>query len=186
MNSRTTTQDHQERRLRISNHDPRAQQLAGPDHLDNRHEWYVHGIQVDCDMVLRRPHDYVPFQSMFQPDGRFAYNPNAPQYPQIGLYMRGSPRDTSRLPSTAVVARDTMEPLGLRYDRMRYANSNGYGAGFGTGAGAGGGAGGTGGYGGSQRGDYGHGYRSDQRGGYRNDQRGGYGSDQRGGYGGQR
>jgi hypothetical protein len=52
MNERITTQDHQERRWRISNQDPRAQQLAGAAHPDNRHEWYVHGIQVDCDMVL--------------------------------------------------------------------------------------------------------------------------------------
>jgi hypothetical protein len=183
MNERITTQDHQERRWRITAQDLRAQQLAGAAHPDNRHEWYVHGIQVDSAMVLRRPHNYVPYQSMFQPDGRYAYSPNAPQYPQIDLYMRGSPRDTSRLPSTTAHARDTDVPMGLHYDRMRYANCNGYGAGFGTGAAAG--AGGTGGYEGGQR----RGYRDDQRGGHRGDQRGGYGSDrgdQRGGYGGQR
>lgn len=51
---------------------------------------------VNESRALIRPRDYVPFQSVFQPDGRYAYNPQGTQYlrfdvqnpPDAGLYRR--------------------------------------------------------------------------------------------------
>lgn len=57
-----------------------------------RDEWYgprgngTYG-RVDPRTVLTRPADYVPFQSMPQPDGRHAYNPWGRQYPQFGVLV---------------------------------------------------------------------------------------------------
>jgi hypothetical protein len=41
--------------------------------------------------VVPRPSGYIPFQSIFEPDGRHAYNPAGRQYPQMvtaGMYSR--------------------------------------------------------------------------------------------------
>jgi hypothetical protein len=109
---------HQKMNHRITAHDPCARMALGAAHEDNRHEWHVNNIHVDCAMTRRRPDDYVPFQSMFQPDGRYAYNPNAPRYPQLGMWAGGTARDSSNMPSAAVYPRNTVVPLGIHYDRM--------------------------------------------------------------------
>ena len=90
-------------------------------------------------MTRRRPDDYVPFQSIFQPDGRHAYNRNAPQYPAFGLGFTGTPRDGSRMPSTAAFPRDTPVPMPINYNMMQHRG--GYGGGYGGGY-----AGGNGGF----------------------------------------
>lgn len=175
----------------------------GDAHPDNRHEWYVDDIQLDCVMTRRRPDNYVPFQSMFQPDGRYAYKPNGPKYPENGLGGFGTPRDASIMPSAAIYPRDTIVPLGLYYDKTRYANGNdgagtgsgtggnrgsgGYGSsngnGYGAAAGGAGGAANNGNYGGGQRGGPGNLFGVDQRGDYGGGRRGNYGGGQRDGYG---
>lgn len=94
-----------------------------PNTADQRHEWHIANRQLRCDQVRRRPDDYVPFQSIFQPDGRPAYNPNGPQYPQQVSRGQGTPRharDQLRLPGYDVYPRDTIRPWPLNYGAMQY------------------------------------------------------------------
>jgi hypothetical protein len=38
-------------------------------------------VRGSGDFVVTRPRGYVPYQSVVQPDGRYAYDPNQDQYP---------------------------------------------------------------------------------------------------------
>ena len=109
---------------------------------DQRHEWYVDDIQLDCFHTRRRPDDYVPFQSMFQPDGRHAYNPNGPRYPEIGLGGWGTSRDGSLMPSRGTFPRDVVVPMGIHPHMMQHGPGNGSRGEFGGGVYGGGGYGG--------------------------------------------
>jgi hypothetical protein len=100
---------------------------------DQRHEWHYANQKLRCDQIRRRPDDYVPFQSIFQPDGRHAYNPNGRQYPQQVIRGQGTPRDFSRMPNHNVYPRDTMRPMGVHYHMMQHGG--GYGSGYGGGYG---------------------------------------------------
>jgi len=55
------------------------------------------GQHRDGDYVVTRPHGYVPYQSVVQPYGRYAYNPNQDQYPRRRDEERASGR-TALLP----------------------------------------------------------------------------------------
>lgn len=111
---------------------------------DQRHEWYYANQQLRCDQIRRRPDDYMPFQSMFQPDGRHAYNPNGPHYPQQVYWGQGTSRDSSRMPNPNFFPRDTIRPMPLNHSMMQY------GPGFASRSGPGNGGSG-GGYGGGRR-----------------------------------
>lgn len=66
---------------------PRGMYLPGPDIMGHRGEWYGSGADgrygADQSRMKTRPDGYFPFQSILEPDGRHAYNPRAPQYPQF-------------------------------------------------------------------------------------------------------
>ena len=84
------------------------------------------------DYVVTRPEGYVPYQSVVQPDGRYAYNPNQDQYPRRRDEERASGRmallpqarqfefTTNR--SDNYVNRPGEEvTMGINYDQMRTA-----------------------------------------------------------------
>jgi hypothetical protein len=54
--------------------------INGYDYPDSQYQMMRR--QAEVNDVVPRPMGYTPFQSMFEPDGRHAYNPAGRQYPQ--------------------------------------------------------------------------------------------------------
>lgn len=57
---------------------------------DERAGWYIDGHYASrgIDCAVARPANYVPFQSMFEPDGRHAYHPSDLSYPRNAMMER--------------------------------------------------------------------------------------------------
>ena len=91
------------------------------------------GLSPD-DYVVTRPGGYVPYQSVIQPDGRYAYDPNQDQYPRMTYHELMSGR-TAFLPQARqfefMMSRSDkhvhrpgeMVEMGINYDQMRTAAS---------------------------------------------------------------
>lgn len=84
------------------------------------------------DYIVTRPEGYVPYQSVVQPDGRYAYNPDHRQYPRKqGQELR--PGRNALHPASRqiefIVNRGNHYPhqpgeevrMGINYDQMRTA-----------------------------------------------------------------
>lgn len=96
-------------------------------------DWMFNNQQLASAETLRRSNTYVPFQSVFQPDGRHAYNPHGPQYPQRTVMGYGTRRDMAALPPASYFPRDVIVDMRMNYGAMNYGNGQGPGGGGGYG-----------------------------------------------------
>lgn len=83
--------------------------------------WRLQGTDYPVRSVDRRQPDYIPFQSINQPDGRHAYNPAGEQYPRYADF-RTRDRDNRRTPPLPIPSgfpRNVTVELGINWDRMQ-------------------------------------------------------------------
>lgn len=68
------------------NHD--AQALRSGWRVDGTNYWDSGTRAARSNNVVTRAQGYIPYQSIYEPDGRHAYNPAARQYPQVNYDER--------------------------------------------------------------------------------------------------
>lgn len=75
---------------------------------DQQGDWTVNERQTPGAETRRRDNAYVPFESVFQPDGRHAYSPqeNFQRFPQQTTAGNGTRRDMAILPTAGTFPRD--------------------------------------------------------------------------------
>ena len=84
------------------------------------------GFDAPADFVVTRPDGYVPYQSVVQPDGRYAYDPNQDQYPRTSIQERQAYDHAIRQMEFALNRSDHYEHqpgeevvMGFDYSQMR-------------------------------------------------------------------
>jgi hypothetical protein len=82
---RRTAEYHNLRALQVDTNDDVPDRIVAGWRIGGSYytpEGFLRGTRGSAEYIVTRPEGYTPYQSVVQPDGRYAYDPNQVQYPR--------------------------------------------------------------------------------------------------------